>query len=103
SIRIYKSDANGSIGASQVYRPAVDTDSPASLRCTSWFPIQQGWTEASRDNDGAVRDWLGVQIQFDHDWISGFLWFDGSVCNRGATGTCWSQSTVMRLEPDSTP
>lgn len=101
AIRIFESDVNGSVGASQVYRPAVDTDTPGSLRCNNWFPIQQGWPEASRDNDGAVRDWLGVQIEFDHDWISGFLWFDGSVCDRGADGACWAQNTVMRVEPDS--
>lgn len=105
SIRIYKTNASGAVGASQVYRPAVDTDAAASLRCSSWFSVSQGYPEASRDNKGATRDWIGVEIEFDHDWITNFMWWNGSVCDRGtAPGVdCWSQKTVMHLEPDPTP
>jgi hypothetical protein len=105
SIRIFESDTNGTVGASQRYRPSVDTDNPASLRCGSWYQLANGWPEASRDNDGAERDWLGVQVEFDHDWISDFLWFSGSVCDRGSApgADCWVQDTIMRMEPDSTP
>lgn len=105
SVRIFESDPNGTIGPSQVYRPSVDTDNPASLRCGTWYPLQLAWPESSRDNDGATRDWLGVEVEFDHDWVSGFLWFEGSVCDRGAApgADCWAQNTIMRLEPDPTP
>jgi hypothetical protein len=100
-IRIYKSDTSGTIGSSQVYRPSVDTDNPASLKCGTWYPVQQSWPESSRDNQGSTRDWLGVQVEFDHDWTTGFMWFSGSVCNRGAgPANCWKQSTVMHIEPD---
>jgi hypothetical protein len=103
-LRIYESDASGAVGASQLYRPKVDTDLPSALNCNRWVRIQNGWPETSRDNDGTTRDWIGVAVEFDHDWHTGFLWFSGSVCDRGAGGqTCWSQSTVMRVEPDPTP
>jgi len=81
-------------GATNSYRPFISgTDNPINLRCTSWFLISGGWSETSRDNDGANRDWLGVEVQFRHNWITGFLWWDGSVD--------WSNRSVMRLEPVS--
>ncbi len=105
AIRIYRSDTNGAVGVSQVYRPAVDTDAPGSLRCSNWYSVSQGYPEANRDNHGATRDWIGVEIEFDHDWVTDFLWWSGSVCDRGtAPGTdCWTQHTIMRMEPDPTP
>jgi Flp pilus assembly protein TadG len=105
AIRIYRAETSGAMGPSQVYRPSADTDTAASLRCSSWFPVSQGYPEASRDNQGATRDWVGVQIEFDHDWVTGFLWWNGSVCDRGtAPGTnCWTQETIMRMEPDTNP
>jgi hypothetical protein len=105
AIRIYKSDTSGTVGVSQVYRPAVDTDAPGSLRCSNWYSVSQGYPEPSRDNKGAVRDWIGVEIEFDHDWLTNFLWWSGSVCDRGtAPGRdCWTQHTIMRVEPDPTP
>jgi prepilin-type processing-associated H-X9-DG protein len=50
-----------------------------------------GWTETSRDNSGSDRDWIGVEVEFRHNWITNFLWWDGSVD--------WSNTSVMRLEP----
>lgn len=103
-VTIYKTDTSGADLASNIYRPSQDTDDPASLVCASWFPIALSWPESSRDNDGATRDWIGVEIEFDHDWTTGFMWWSGSVCERGtAVGVdCWKQHTVMHIEPDPT-
>lgn len=105
AVRIFRSDTSGAQLASQVYRPKLDTDSPGSLRCSNWFPISQGYPEANRDNDGSVRHWIGVEVEFDHDWMTGFLWWSGSVCDRGtdSDADCWAQDTVMLVEPDPTP
>ncbi len=104
-VSVYKSDKNGTKGQANVYRPMLPTDAPGSLRCSTWFPIQQGWPDAHRDNRGTVRDWIGVEIEFDHDWMTNFMWFTGSICDRGtAPGVdCWKQETVMHIEPDPDP
>ncbi|MDH4308304.1 MAG: pilus assembly protein [Acidimicrobiia bacterium] len=104
-IRIFRSNTSGAMGNSQVYRPALPTDSPGSLRCSTWYPLSLNYPESHRDNDGVNRHWLGVEIEFDHDWTTGFLWWSGSVCDRGtAPGKdCWTQRTIMHIEPDPTP
>ena len=80
------SDTTGSIGATQRYRPAVAGDAPGFIRCSNWFALEENWPEAARDNDGSTRDWAGVKVVFDHDWLTGIAWFSGSVCERGADG-----------------
>ena len=88
------------------YRPAVSGDDPVKLRCGGgWFEIQSSWQEGTRDNDGVDRDWLGVEVVFDHDWLTGVFLFDGSACSRGTVVgvECWSQETIMHIEPDPTP
>jgi hypothetical protein len=101
-VRIYKTDTSGNISSANIYRPAQPTDDPATLRCSTWYPVALGWPATTRDNDGPVRDWLGVEIEFDHDWMTGFLWWSGSVCDRGTAVNidCWKQHTVMHVEPD---
>lgn len=100
---VYESDTAGTIGAKQRYRPALPGDLPGFIRCSTWLALEENWPEASRDNDGATRDWLGVRVVFDHDWLTGFTWFSGSVCDRGLSGSCWSADTVMHIEPDPNP
>lgn len=104
-IAVFKSDSGGARGPANVYRPALPADAPGSLRCSTWFPISQGWPETSRDNTGYSRDWIGVEVEFDHDWITDFAYFNGSVCDRGtAPGVdCWKQFTIMHIEPDPNP
>ena len=64
---------------------------PASLVCGTWLPIANSWPPTSRDNDGTSRDWLGVEILYNHDWKTGFLWWTGSAS--------WAENPVMHLEP----
>ena len=87
--------SNGKVtlaGVKQVYRPALPTDSGPSLRCVTWFNTENAYPPVGRDNDGSVRDWLGVRVIFDHDWKTGIFWFNGSAR--------WQDDTIMRLEPD---
>ncbi|HIE21192.1 MAG TPA: pilus assembly protein [Acidimicrobiia bacterium] len=89
---IYKSDTTGAVTARQQrYRPALPSDDPATLQCNTWYPIMLAWPESSRDNDGGTRDWVGVRVRFDHEWITNFLWWNGSVR--------WTDDAVMHLEP----
>ncbi len=92
-IRIVNYDpSDGSEDAVNSYRPFRDgVDDPALQRCTNWFIESFGWTETMRDNEGTTRDWLGVQVTYQHNWITGFLWWNGAVE--------WSNRSVMRLEP----
>ncbi len=89
---IYQSDVTGTIGNKQRYRPALPTDDPASLFCVTWFPIETNWPSSVRDDDGPIRDWVGVRVVFDHAWITGAMGFTSSVQ--------WQDDTVMRLEPE---
>ncbi len=90
-------------GRSQIFRPSVASDLPASLICGTWVRLQNNYPAAVRDNQGAARDWIGVEVQWDYAWITGFMWFNGTVCNGGLTPPCWSQDTKMHIEPDPTP
>ncbi len=91
---IYKSDVTGTVGANrQIYRPAAATDNPLTLKCSGgWYPIQQTWAEWSRDNNGPVRDWLGVRVVLDHEWKTDFLWWQGTVQ--------WQEESIFHLEPE---
>ena len=95
-VDIFEHDpSTGTDGAFNAYRPFnAATDNPLNLRCSSWFIIPgSSWTETSRDNSGADRDWLGVQVEFRHVWITNFMWWNGTVD--------WVNRSVMRLEPVS--
>lgn len=91
---IYESDDSGTVsGSRQIYRPSQPTDDPATLRCSGgWYPIQTTWDPSTRDNNGPVRDWLGVQVVLDHAWKTGFAWWNGTVQ--------WEERVVMHLEPE---
>ena len=90
---IYESDVSGTVGTSkQRYRPKVDGDNPAFLACSGgWYTLQQDWRPTDRDSSGPVRDWIGVRVVLDHEWKTGFLWWQGTVE--------WQESSVFHLEP----
>jgi hypothetical protein len=94
TVTIFEHDpSTGLDGAFNAYRPFdASTDNPANLRCTSWFIMAgSSWAETGRDNEGADRDWLGVKVEFRHTWITGFLWWSGTVD--------WNNRSIMRMEP----
>jgi len=89
---VYESDAAGTVGLNrQIYRPA--TAAEPGLTCTGgkWFLIANGWPYNNRQNLGANRDWLGVKVIMDHQWRTGFLWWNGVVT--------WEEDAVFHLEP----
>jgi len=92
NIRIFQHpEATGT--PSSLYRPAEgDIEDGEILRCENWFlTTSNAWTETDRDNTGDDRDWLGVEVTYEHAWITGFLFWNGTVQ--------WSNDSVMRLEP----
>ncbi|MGH8872956.1 MAG: TadE/TadG family type IV pilus assembly protein [Acidimicrobiia bacterium] len=89
---IYESDKDGIVGLSrQEYRPADEDE--VGLECSGgeWFATANGWPASARVNSGANRDWLGVKVIVDHEWKTGFLWWNGSVE--------WEEDAVFHLEP----
>lgn len=91
---IYKSDDVGTVtNQRQRYRPATASDTSQLLNCnnTSWVRLQNSWRSSLRDNRGEDRDWIGVQVNFDYDWITGFLWWSGTAS--------WTDNAVMHMEP----
>jgi hypothetical protein len=89
---IYESDKVGVVGLSrQVYVPTDDEDVDLVCAGNNWTLSSGGWPSSARSNSGANRDWLGVKVIVDHEWKTGFLWWNGSVE--------WEEDAVFRLEP----
>lgn len=90
---VFKHDPNtGTNGPMSSYRPFdPEADDSSNLVCGSWYEIADNWPDTSRDDDGATRDWLGVNVTYRHNWITGAFWWNGSVE--------WENAHVMRLEP----
>ncbi|MEX1135102.1 MAG: TadE/TadG family type IV pilus assembly protein [Acidimicrobiia bacterium] len=89
---IYQSDENGAVTPNrQVYVPDSATDPELICSGGSWFRTTTGWPPSARVNSGSDRDWLGVKVIVDHEWRTGFLWWDGTVE--------WEEDAVFHLEP----
>lgn len=91
---IYESDEKGTVGTNrQRYRPAVAGDSPKLLACgAGWYRVETNWTPSVRDANGETRDWIGVRVVLDHEWKTGFLWWNGTVE--------WREGSIFHLEPE---
>jgi TadE-like protein len=98
-VEIYKSSATGSYPGSNSafnrrYSPFVAGD-PSLVACTStnWNAEHLGgsWAPNLRVNATGTADWIGVRVDFEHDWITGFLWWDGTIN--------FSDDAVFRMEP----
>lgn len=98
-VHIYKSDTNGTYPGSssftRVYRPATPADI-SLVQCqggSTWVAINLGssWDPEDRVNDEEDADWIGVRIEFEHQWQTGFLWWNGTVD--------WDDDAVFRMEP----
>ena len=77
----------------QRYRPAVATDDPLLLACGAWYPIQTSWPPSNRDDTGVTRDWVTVEVTYEHEWITNFLFFSGTET--------FSESTTMHMPPNN--
>jgi TadE-like protein len=98
-IEIYKSSATGSYPGSNSafnrrYSPFVSGD-PSLVACssTNWNAEHLGgsWAPNLRVNATGAADWIGVRVNFAHDWITGFLWWTGTIN--------FSDDAIFRLEP----
>lgn len=98
-VHIYKSSASGSYPGttSQLnrrYSPFVAGD-PALVACasTQWNAEHLGsnWDPTDRVNTFGTADWIGVRVTFEHNWLTDFLWFSGSVD--------FADDAVFRIEP----
>ena len=98
-VHIYRSNANGdhpgdNSSYTRRYRPADPTD-PNLISCNSsywqWLHLGSNWDPGDRDNTGLNADWIGVRIEFDHEWLTNFLWWNGTVS--------FADDAVFRMEP----
>lgn len=98
-VHIYRSSASGSYpGATSSftrrYRPGIPGE-PGLIACTGsqWFPLHLGgsWAPAARNNSGVNADWIGVRVDFEHEWLTDFLWFSGTAS--------FSDDAIFRMEP----
>ena len=89
---IYESDVTGTVsGTRQEYVPTDEEDVDLTCSGGDWLRTANGWPSGGRVNSGANRDWLGVKVIVDHEWKTGFLWWNGSVT--------WEEDAVFHLEP----
>jgi TadE-like protein len=98
-VQIYKSSSTGnypgpSSSLTRRYRPGISGE-PGLIACTGslWYPISLGsnWKPSDRNNAGVNADWIGVRVQFRHDWQTGFLWWNG--------GASFADDAIFRMEP----
>jgi hypothetical protein len=98
-VHIYRSDANGShpgdnSAFTRRYSPYNPGD-PALVACagSDWNAEHLGasWDPDDRVNTAGAADWIGVRVEFEHTWFTGFLWFNGTVF--------FSDDAVFRMEP----
>ncbi|HLF43985.1 MAG TPA: TadE/TadG family type IV pilus assembly protein [Acidimicrobiia bacterium] len=97
-VHIYKSDINGSYPGSnsytRIYRPSTPADLDLVVcQGSTWFATNLGsnWDPEDRVNDTGTADWIGVRVEFEHQWQTNFLWWNGVVN--------WDDDAVFRMEP----
>ena len=99
-VHIYKSNENGDIpagGSSTMrryspYQPG-DLDLVACSGGAEWNAEHLGgaWDPDDRVNTEGGADWIGVRIQYEHAWITDFLWWTGTMD--------LADEAVFRIEP----
>jgi len=120
-VEVYRVNADGSpdAGAINTYRY---TWTPSPTEC-DWTPCPKGsivdiankpqwddyiggysgWMWAPDDRNVAVEnlDQIGVKAYFSHRFLTGFLPIDDPLCDApvGNPTNCWTEDTIMRLEP----
>jgi Flp pilus assembly protein TadG len=96
-VEIYKAAADGTPENASTelneYQPSgalnCTSSSSTSLTCANGCP----WPPSIRSNLVLDLDDIGVRVTYTHTWVTSFVF----------TGTAtWTDSAVMRLEPDTT-
>ncbi len=99
-VQLYKSSSWGAYPGANAsttnrYRPATASDTTSLVVCGSstWVELHTGgaWDPGDRVNTSGVADWSGERVQFDHNWMTNFLWWNGSAS--------FSEDAVFRMEP----
>ncbi|HSJ83344.1 MAG TPA: TadE family protein [Acidimicrobiia bacterium] len=97
-VHIYRSDETGSYpgtGSSLTrrYSPFQPGD-PSLVAClgSEWNAEHLGsnWDPNDRVSAAGIH-WIGVRIEFQHEWFTNFLWWSGTVD--------FSDEAVFRMEP----
>jgi hypothetical protein len=72
--------------------PALDPNLVTSTG-SDWNAEHLGtsWDPADRVNTSGSADWIGVRIQYQNNWITDFLWWNGTIDLEDAA--------VFRIEP----
>jgi hypothetical protein len=98
-VQIYKSSTTGSYpGANSSlnrrYSPFQPGD-PSLIACngSNWNAEHLGgnWDPSDRVNTEGNADWIGVRIDYSHQWYTGFLWWNGTFP--------LADDAVFRIEP----
>lgn len=95
-IEVYKADADGEpVNANTLlneYTPTgplvCDSSNSTALSCTNGCP----WPPSARSDSVASLDDIGVRVTYTHEWIASYVF---------QTPATWSDSTVMRIDPDT--
>lgn len=94
-VDIFKADANGDPVAWDRYVPDGTTcgwtPCPDPDGAFAGYGVPSGYPPCSRDNalDGGV-DTIGVQVRYNHDWVTGVLGFSAQT---------WYETARGRIEP----
>ena len=100
-IHIYKTNVSGVFPPPEgkaflrSYSPRRAADTAPLVACDSHnWTLQSpgpGWAPELRVNHERDADWVGVRIDYDHRWITNFLWWNGTID--------LSDEAVFRIEP----
>lgn len=96
-VHIYRSDTTGSYPGetssfTRRYSPYNPGDPSLVVCSTPWNAEHLGsnWDPADRVSAAGV-DWVGVRVEFEHEWFTNFLWWTGTVG--------FADDAVFRMEP----
>jgi hypothetical protein len=100
-LHIFKSTENGGYGNGNgtiaIYRPeggvAPQPGEQVVPDCSAWVQTQvaPNWEPADRVNPNGEPFWIGVRLEYQHPWRTGFLWWSGSAN--------WKDDSIFRIEP----
>jgi hypothetical protein len=96
TLEIFKADAGGEPynAATHLneYTPSgdlvCDSSTATALACTNGCP----WPPSLRSDSVTSLDDIGVRVTYTHEWVSSFVF---------RTPQTWTDTTVMRIEPDT--